>query len=260
VLAGAILLLVAPSTALADSASISAMDAGGGKMKVVAEVTSTSCSTYGYCGWFAFAVERHSSLSCREDDGFLINVGTLAESSGTSREEWTYEPFFPRVDKICVFVSNAAGVRSVGEAIVSLPTGYGRQWSSAHNCSYFSSQERAQYYLELYPDDPSGLDGDNDGVACEANACPCGAEPIPPEPSPAPLAIPAAPAPSSGTDVCAEGHRNLEVAWLRVREARRRFQLFRGTRRARKKHQALIRHIREARQAEQQQIEVCGSP
>lgn len=259
VLAAGIIFLLVPSAVLADSASISAVDAGGGQMKVVAEVTSTSCSPYGYCGWFAFAVERHSSLPCREDDGFLINVGTLAESSGTVREEWTYEPFFPRVDKICVFVSNAAGVHPVGEAIVSLPAGYGRQRSSAHNCSYFSSQERAQYYLELYPDDPSGLDGDNDGAACEANPCPCGAEPIPPEPSPAPLSVLAVPV-TGGADVCAEGHRNLEVAWLRVREARRRFQLSRGTRRARKKHQALVRRIREARQTEQQQIELCGSP
>jgi Excalibur calcium-binding domain len=258
ILAISILAALTPSAALADSASISAVDAGGGTMKVVADITSTSCSTSGYCGWFAFAVERHASLPCREDDGFLTHVGSLRETSGTSHEEWTYEPFFPREDKICVLVSNGAGVHPVGEAVISLPTGYGRQRSSAHNCSFFSSQERAQYYLELYPDDPSGLDGDDDGVACEANACPCGAEAIPPEP--APPSPPAVPFVSTGPDVCAEGHHHLEVAWQRVGEARRRFQRSRGTRSARRKHQALVRRIREARQTEQQQIELCGSP
>jgi hypothetical protein len=225
-------------------------------MQVVADITSTTCSTYGYCGWFAFAVERHSSLPCREDDSFLTHVGSLQGSSGTSREEWTYEPFFPRIDKICVLVSNAAGVHPVGEAVISLPAGYGRQRSSAHNCSFFSSQERAQYYLELYPDDPSGLDGDNDGVACEANSCPCGAEAIPPEPLPTPPSVPST---SADSTVCAEGHRHLEIAHLRVREARRRFERSRGTKGARRKHQALVHRIREARQTEQQQIELCGS-
>jgi hypothetical protein len=256
ILAISVFTAIVPSSALADSASISAVDAGGGKMKVVADITSTTCSAYGYCGWFAFAVERHSSLPCREDDAFLTHVGTLRESSGTFQEEWTYEPFFPREDKICVFVSNGAGVHPVGEALISLPTGYGRQRSSAYNCSFFSSQERAQYYLELYPDDPSGLDGDNDGVACEANPCPCGAEAIPPEPAP----TSATPTTSPDAGVCAEGHRRVEVAWQRVREARRRFQRSRGTQTARKKHQALARRIREARQTEQQQIELCGSP
>ena len=249
--------MVAPSAALADSASISAVDAGNGQMKVSADVTSTTCTDFGYCGWFSFAVERHSSLPCVEDDAFLINVGSLSESSGTTHEEWIYEPFFPRTDKICVFVSNGAGTHPVGEAVISLPTGYGRQRSSAHNCSFFSSQRRAQYYLELYPDDPSGLDGDDDGAACEANPCPCGAEAIPPEPAPAPAPLPVV---NVGATLCAEGHHRLELAWLGVGEARRRFQRSRGTRSARRKHQALVRRIKEARQTEQQQIEVCGSP
>src|SRR4051794_33643464 len=110
-------------------------------MHMTDEVTSTTCSTYGYCGWFSFAVERHSSLPCREDAGFLVAVGDRDETSGTVRKEWTYEPFFPRYDKICVFVDNGAGTHPVGEAVISLPSGYGRQYSTAHNCSYFSSQE-----------------------------------------------------------------------------------------------------------------------
>lgn len=247
--------ILASSRAAADNASISVVDAGGGQMRVSADVTSTTCTSFGYCGWFSFAVERHATLPCREDDAFLMYVGSLMEASGSVHQEWTYEPFFPRFDKICVMVSNGAGVHPVGEVVVALPSGYGRQRSAAHNCSFFSSQERAEYYLELYPDDPSRLDADHDGVACEANPCPCGAEAIPPEPSPALSTVPGAAA-----DMCAEGHRRLEAARRRVREARRRFKRSRGTRGAKKKYQALLRRIKEAQQTEQQQVELCGSP
>lgn len=41
--------------------------------------------------------------------------------------------------------------------------------SDAYNCDDFplSDGTTAQQYLALYPSDPSGLDGNNDGVACE---------------------------------------------------------------------------------------------
>lgn len=39
------------------------------------------------------------------------------------------------------------------------------------DCADFSNQAEAQEHL--LPGDPHGLDGDNDGVACEASPCPC---------------------------------------------------------------------------------------
>ncbi len=35
------------------------------------------------------------------------------------------------------------------------------------NCRDFSTQVEAQAYLDQDPSDPSGLDGDGDGIACE---------------------------------------------------------------------------------------------
>jgi hypothetical protein len=247
------------SSAMADSATITATDAGGGLMHVVAEVTSTECSSYGYCGWFSFAVERHSSLPCVEDEAFLMDVGDRQETSGTVRKEWTYEPFFPRSDKICVFVDDGPGIHAVGEAVISLPTGYGRQYSTAHNCSYFSSQRRAEYYLELYPSDPSRLDADHDGAACESNPCPCGAEAIPAEPLPAPVATPApATTPTRSPTECAEGEAAVARAWARVLRYRHRWQRARGTRQARNRRFEWHRAQREARQTEEQQNHLCG--
>jgi len=40
--------------------------------------------------------------------------------------------------------------------------------SDPYDCSDFDSQDQAQRVLENTPGDPSGLDGDDNGVACES--------------------------------------------------------------------------------------------
>lgn len=58
-----------------------------------------------------------------------------------------------------------------------------------YDCSDFSSQSQAQGYL--LPGDPYGLDGNNDGIACESLPCPCSSTSAPaPAPSPAPAPLP----------------------------------------------------------------------
>lgn len=183
--------LFTAGAASADSLSLTARDAGGGLIEATVR-SSVSCSTS--CAWFAYAVERHSSLSCSEDTTFIRWVSAFHESAGAAEESFVFKPFFPRFTKLCVFLSTSGGGGATGELTIALPAGYGAQRSSANNCSNFGSQAAAQYYLYLYPSDPSNLDGDNDGVACESNKCPCGAERIPPEPEPAPppVIVPAA--------------------------------------------------------------------
>lgn len=59
------------------------------------------------------------------------------------------------------------------------------------DCADFPNRAAAQDWLSAYPDDPDGLDGDRDGVACETLPCPCaGSAPTPaaPPPVPAPAA------------------------------------------------------------------------
>jgi LPXTG-motif cell wall-anchored protein len=46
------------------------------------------------------------------------------------------------------------------------------------NCSDFSSQAAAQAHLRADPSDPDGLDGDNDGIACESNPAPYDRTPV----------------------------------------------------------------------------------
>jgi hypothetical protein len=47
-----------------------------------------------------------------------------------------------------------------------------------YNCSDFPSQAAAQAYLRQYPSDPSRLDADNDGIACESNKAPFDKTPV----------------------------------------------------------------------------------
>jgi hypothetical protein len=221
--------LISCSIAAADTATITAVDAGGGQMTATVTATSTSCSSFGYCGWFTSVVERHSSLPCKDDDTFLREVQPLQENAGTLTSSFTFRPFFPRATKLCVIMQNNAGTASVGEAVITLPTGYGYQRSTAYNCSNFSSQAAAEYYLELYPGDPSRLDADHDGSACEDNKCPCGAESIPPEPEiPTTPVVAPPPAPAPPTSECLEAESGRKRAHEAVNRTRRFLSDLRG--------------------------------
>ncbi|MGH3913932.1 MAG: excalibur calcium-binding domain-containing protein [Pseudonocardiaceae bacterium] len=68
------------------------------------------------------------------------------------------------------------------------------------DCGDFATQEQAQAVLDTDPSDPNGLDGDNDGVACEtlprggapAQSQPPASSSAPkPQPEPAPAPVPA---------------------------------------------------------------------
>ncbi|TAK22193.1 MAG: excalibur calcium-binding domain-containing protein [Chloroflexota bacterium] len=62
------------------------------------------------------------------------------------------------------------------------PSGTARPRSEAtddlFNCGDFPSQASAQLFLRRYPTDPSRLDPDDDGVACESNRAPRDTTPV----------------------------------------------------------------------------------
>jgi hypothetical protein len=215
-LLGLTALMLFAATAYGDSATISAVDAGGGQMTGTVTVTK-SCSRGESCAWFPTVVERHSSLPCSSDTTFLRWVGAFHEHAETETASFTFKPFFPRYTKLCVLLSGTP----VGEAVIALPPGYGVQRSTANNCSNFASRAAAQYYLELYPSDPSRLDADHDGQACEDNKCPCGAEAIPPEPEPAPAVVVVPTEASGPSAACTEARHASKHAKALVEAARR---------------------------------------
>ena len=58
-------------------------------------------------------------------------------------------------------------------ALVAAPSPAAATHGADVNCSDFASQAAAQRHLEAHPGDPDGLDGDDDGEACESLPCPC---------------------------------------------------------------------------------------
>jgi len=235
--------------------SLSVADAGGGSMTVTVSASATGCTEF--CSWFTSVQERHSALPCVDDHVFIRALSGLHSTGGPFVESATFRPFFPRAARLCLYVNGSA--TPTAEFLYTVPTGYGDQRSTAYNCPNFGSQSAAEYYLELYPGDPSRLDADHDGAACEDNPCPCGAEAVPPEPEPAPPVLPApATAPTTTPSACAEGEAAVVRAWHRVTRARQRMRAVRGTRAAPRRKAEWQRTVREARQTERQQDELCG--
>jgi len=66
---------------------------------------------------------------------------------------------------------NAVASASAGTAA---PTTY----SADLDCANFASQADAQAYLRLYPDDPSNLDANHNGIACQDNKSPYDKTPV----------------------------------------------------------------------------------
>jgi hypothetical protein len=252
-------LSIAPCAGAAEtfSGSLAVADAGGGSVTVTSTTAESGCTMY--CGWFTHVEERHASLPCVEDQVFLRGVSDFHMTAGPFVESDTFRPFFPREARLCLYEGSSP--TPIAELVYAVPPGDGNQRSTGYNCSSFATQSAAQYYLELYPDDPSRLDADHDGAACESNPCPCGATAIPAEPLPAPIAIPPATPPTPpirSAAECAEGNAAVTRAWARVLRYKHRWQAARGTKQARYRRGEWRRTQREARQTEKQQHELCG--
>lgn len=63
----------------------------------------------------------------------------------------------------------ATAVPTARPAATSVPSS---SVGDLYNCKDFASQAAAQAYLRQYPSDPSRLDADKDGIACESNKAP----------------------------------------------------------------------------------------
>lgn len=240
--------LAAVPAASADSGSLSVSDAGSGEMTVKAEATRSACGE-GLCAWYAAVTERHSTLPCANDLVFRAATVGFATEAGTVRETFSFRPFFPRQAKLCLYVLPLVGkAELVAETTYKLPDGYGRSRSADNSCAKFSSQAAAQYYLYLYPEDPSGLDPDRNGTVCEENLCPCDAEPIPPEPR-----VKADPAP------CDNARAKQRQAQAAVRSARRQLRKADGAKAKQRWNRSLKKRKTNLRKAKSRQREICAA-
>jgi hypothetical protein len=91
------------------------------------------------------------------------------------------------------FLAAIAGAFWIVESRHSPPV----QAADLYNCSDFPNQAAAQAFLRSDPSDPSRLDGDHDGIACESLKCPCDRTPVNRNPTPKPTPAPTPPPPTS---------------------------------------------------------------
>lgn len=245
----AALLLASVPAASADSGSLSVSAAGNGSMSVKAEATRSACGET-LCAWYAAVTERHSTLGCANDLVFRVGTIGFSTDAGTVRQTLALQPFFPRAARLCLYVLPLIGKPVlVAETTYKVPDGYGKQRSSQLSCGKFDSQAAAQYYLYLYPEDPSRLDPDRNGTVCEENPCPCDAEPIPAEP-------PAKANPA----VCKKARAHRRQAQTAVGSARRHLRLADGAQAKQRWNRSLEKRKATLRKAERQQRKACSAP
>ena len=94
------------------------------------------------------------------------------KEGGRTRQEKRVD-YVIRRTVFSIFVAAFAVVPSVSAVSMAINTSA----AMAHdkNCSDFRTQKKAQHYFRTHNprQDPSGLDADHDGIACEDNPCPC---------------------------------------------------------------------------------------
>jgi len=248
VLASAALLFASAPAVFADSGSLEVSDAGNGSMSVKAEATRSACGET-LCAWYAAVTERHSTLPCDNDLVFRAGIVGFSTVAGSVSQTIAFRPFFPRTAKLCLYVLPLVGKSElVAETTYKVPDGYGKPRSAQFSCGRFESQAAAQYYLYLYPEDPSGLDPDRNGTVCEENPCPCDAEPIPAEP---PERVDPA--------VCNKARAHKRQAQAALRNSRRHLRQADGAAAKRRWHRRLKQGQTKLRKAKRQQRKACSA-
>lgn len=124
-----------------------------------------------------------ASMPCNRDTGGpLVQFDSLYDN-GTSTRAREFVPAVAGENRLCAWVFHRKAVVAQGEATFFASAVYPQ--ADDKNCADFATQRDAQGEFNAWrPKDPYNLDGDEDGKACEDNACPCyfGAEyPLPPE-------------------------------------------------------------------------------
>lgn len=116
--------LFAPAAARADSGSITNVhDNGDGTVSATYTSTSTTCSTYGFCGWFPEARQVPASQPCGAwVDDHLTYVGTYQSDMGTQTATDAFYPMASAV-RICLHIYSGDGSQPlVAEYVYTAPT------------------------------------------------------------------------------------------------------------------------------------------
>jgi Excalibur calcium-binding domain len=128
-----------------------------------------SCS--GSCfGEYLHAYLTTPGSSCVQGGEPMVAFEPLSSTGGASSRTITFQPRGPEGNvQLCAQVErwDLVSGQFLVAADAAIAYTQGEIPGNIYNCRDFAYQEDAQAYLRKWPTDPSGLDGDNDGVACE---------------------------------------------------------------------------------------------
>jgi hypothetical protein len=161
----------------------------GVSMTATVDYSWDSCS--GSCsGEYLRAYLTTPGSSCVQGGEPSVAFESLPSTAGSGARSITFLPRGPEGEvQLCAQIERWDLVP--GKSLVAADTAVahtqGEIPGNIYDCRNFAYQDDAQAYLEKWPTDPSKLDGDNDGVACEElPRRPLTVAPAPPAP-PAPV-------------------------------------------------------------------------
>lgn len=163
------------ATAVPTSASAASMDITSFSERPGVSMTASLNYSWDGCSGSCFGEYLHAYLTtpgsaCMRGGEPMVAFEPLSASGGTGARTITFSPRGPERDvQLCAQVEHWNLVS--GQVIVAADTAVihtqGEIPGDIYNCRNFAYQDEAQAYLQKWPTDPSNLDGDNDGVACE---------------------------------------------------------------------------------------------
>jgi hypothetical protein len=180
-----------------------------------AEISYSWDACGGDClGEFMHAYLTTPGAACVPGGEPMVGFEALAGAGGSASRALSFPARGAEGDvQLCAQVEEwtlAAGQGNLASA-AAVTHSQGEIPGDIYNCADFGYQEEAEEYLRRWPTDPSRLDGDDDGVACEdlprRPLAPAGPSPAP-APAPAPVtAAPPAAAPTYQAYVACSARR-----------------------------------------------------
>lgn len=193
-----LLTVAAIGAATASAARAASMDITSLAEKPGVSMSATLTYSWEGCSGSCFGHFLHAYLTtpgstCVQGGKPLVAFEDLPSFGGTATKTITFLPRGPERDvQLCAQVEDwelgPAG-RSIAAADIASIHTQGEVPGDIYNCRNFAYQDDAQDYLRKWPSDPSNLDGDNDGIACEElprRPLPLTPTPPPPQPPPTP--------------------------------------------------------------------------
>jgi hypothetical protein len=191
VLGAALALLATLSSASARAATI---EVTGFSERPGISMTANLSYSWSSCSDTCFGEYLHAYLTtpgsaCVQGGEPMVAFEPLTASGGANTKTITFLPRGPEGDvQLCAQIEDwdLVSDRFIIAAATAVAHTQGEIPGNIYNCSNFTYQDEAHAYLQKWPTDPSNLDGDNDGVACEELP----RRPLPVSPSPVPAPAP----------------------------------------------------------------------